>query len=79
MAVPKSIEAPIFFSDNNYNTIWHKLISANFGHPGCKRCPLEADLLSFGYEQDLVLSLSGDKQAEIIEVLNFTSQQNIAL
>ena len=31
--------------------------------------PLVADLFLFGYERDFMMSLSGDKQADIIDIL----------
>ena len=35
--------------------------------------PLVADLFLFCYERDLMMSLCGDKQADIIDALNSTS------
>ena len=36
--------------------------------------PLIADLFSFFYERDFMMSLSDDKQAEIIDAFNTTSR-----
>ena len=36
--------------------------------------PLAADLLLFGYERDFMMSLSDDKQADIIDAFNTTSR-----
>ena len=35
---------------------------------------LVADLFLFGYERDFILSLSGDKDAEVIEAFHSTSR-----
>ena len=36
--------------------------------------PLVADLLLFGYERDFMISLSDDKQADIMDAYNTTSR-----
>ena len=36
--------------------------------------PLDANLFLFCYERDLMMSLSGDKQADIIDAFNTTSK-----
>ena len=36
--------------------------------------PLVADLFLFCYERDFMMSLSGDKKADIIDALNTTSR-----
>ena len=41
---------------------------------GTNCAPLVADLFLFCYEMDLVMSLSDDKQADIIDALNATSR-----
>ena len=41
---------------------------------GINCAPLEADLFSFCYERDFMLSLSEDKDAEVIESFNSTSR-----
>ena len=40
---------------------------------GINCAPLVADLFLFCYERDFMMSLSSDKQADIIEALNTTS------
>ena len=41
----------------------------------CTNCtPLVADLYLFCYERDFIISLSGDKQADIIVAFKTTSQ-----
>ena len=47
----------------------------NFRDPKDTNCaPLVANLFLFCYERGLMLSLSGDKQADIIEAFNNTSR-----
>ena len=41
---------------------------------GTNCAPLVADLFLFCYERDFMMSLSDDKQADIIDVLNTTSR-----
>ena len=41
---------------------------------GTNCAPLVADLFLFYYERDFMMSLSDDKQADIIDVLNTTSR-----
>ena len=41
---------------------------------GTNRAPLVADLFLFCYEKDFMMSLSADKDAEIIEAFNATSR-----
>ena len=43
-------------------------------HMGTNCDPLVADLFQFCYERDCMISLSDDKQADIIDVLNTTSR-----
>ena len=40
---------------------------------GTNCAPLIADLFPFCYKRDLVMSLSDDKQANVIDALNSTS------
>ena len=40
---------------------------------GTNCAPLVADLFLFGYERDFMMSLSDDKQADIIDVLTLHS------
>ena len=44
---------------------------------GTNCAPLVADLNLFCYEEDFMMSLSDDKQADIIDALNTTSNINI--
>ena len=41
---------------------------------GTNFAPLVADLFQFCYERDFMMSLSGDRQAGIIDVFNTTSR-----
>ena len=41
---------------------------------GTNCAPLVADILTFCYERDFMMSLSGDKQADIIDTFNTTSR-----
>ena len=41
---------------------------------GTDCAPLVADLFLFCYERDFMMSLSGDKQADIIDVFNTSSR-----
>ena len=66
--------ALIFLLDNIYIRFCTMLYRQIVGIPMGTYCaPLVADLLFF-YERDFMLSLSGDKGAEVIEALNSTSR-----
>ena len=41
---------------------------------GTNCAPLVADLFLFCYERDFMMSLSGDKQADVIDAFNTTSR-----
>ena len=41
---------------------------------GTNCAPLVADLFLFCYERDFMMSLSGDKQADVIDAINTTSR-----
>ena len=41
---------------------------------GTNCAPLDADLLLFYYERDFMMSLSDDKQADVIDALTTTSR-----
>ena len=43
-------------------------------HMGTYCAPLDADLFLFCYERDIMMSLSDDKQADIIAAYNATSR-----
>ena len=67
-------EARTFLLDNIYIRLGTKLYTQIKGIPVGSNCaPLVADLFLFCYERDFMMSLSGDKDAEIIEVFNSTS------
>ena len=44
---------------------------------GTNRTPLFADLFLFCYGRDLMMSLSDDKQADIIDAFNTTTLVNV--
>ena len=55
--------------------IWHKLYRQVDGIPMDTICaPLVADLFLFCYERDFIMSLSDDKQADVIDAFNTTSR-----
>ena len=61
--------------DNIYIRCGSKLYRQIIGIPMGTNCaPLVADLFLFCYERDFMMSLSGDKDAEIIEAFNSTSR-----
>ena len=63
-------EALIFLLD----TIYIKLYRQSIGIPMGTNCaPLVVDLFLFCYERDFMMSLSGDKDVEIIDAFNSTS------
>ena len=60
-----------FLLDNIYIIFGSKLYQQIVGIPmGTNSAPLVADLFSFCYERDLMLSLTGDNQSEVIEAFN---------
>ena len=67
-------EALIYLLDNIYIRFGTKLYRQIVGIPMGTNCaPLIADLFLFCYERDFMTSLSGVKQAEIIEAFKSTS------
>ena len=57
-----------------HNLIKDKLIRQVVGIPMGTNCaPLVADLFLFRYERDFMMSLSDDKQADVIDAFNSTS------
>ena len=61
--------------DNTYIRFGTKLYRQIVSIPMGTNCaPLVADLLLFCYERDCMVSLSADKDAEIIETFNLTSR-----
>ena len=69
-------EALIFLLDNiDYIRFGNKLYRQIVGIlMGTNCAPLVADLFLFCYERDFMMSLSADKDAEIIEAFNSTSR-----
>ena len=68
-------EALIYLLDNIYIIFGTKLYRQIVGIPiGTNCAPLVADLFLFCYERDFMTSLSGVKQAEIIEAFKSTSK-----
>ena len=68
-------EALIFLLDNIYIRFGTKLYSQIVGIPMGTNCaPLVADLFLFCYEREFMMSLSADKDGEIIEAFNSTSR-----
>ena len=68
-------EALIFLLDNIYirfgTNLYRQIVGISMG-TNC--APLVADLFLFCYERDFMMSLSADKEAEIIEAFNSTSR-----
>ena len=61
--------------DNIFIRFDTKLYRQAVGMPMGTNCaPLNADLFLFCYEMDFMMSLSDDKQADIIDALNSTSR-----
>ena len=68
-------DALSYLLDNIYIKFGNKLYRQIVDIPMSTNCaPLVADLFLFRYERDLMTSLSGDNQADIIEALNSTSR-----
>ena len=68
-------EALIFLLDNIYIRFGTKLHRQIVGIPMVTNCAtIEADLFLFCCERDFMMSLSADKDAEIIEAFNSTSR-----
>ena len=58
-------------SDNNFIRFGTKLFKQSVGIPMGTNCaPLVVDLFLFCYERDSMMSISDDKQADIIETFN---------
>ena len=61
--------------DNIFIPFGNKLYRQVVGIPiGTNCAPLVADLFLFCYERDFIMSLSDDKQADIIDAFNTTSR-----
>ena len=59
--------------DNSFILFGAKLYTKSVGIP-IGTASLVADLFLFSYERDFMMSLSDDKQADIIDALNTTSR-----
>ena len=68
-------DARIFSLDNNFIRFGTKLYRQVVGIPMVTNCaPLAANLFLFCYEGDFMMSLSDDKQADVIDAFNTTSR-----
>ena len=68
-------DALTFLLDNIFIQFGTKLYRQVVGIPMGTNCaPLVADLFLFCYERDLMMSLSDDKQADVIDAFNTTSR-----
>ena len=64
-----------FLLDNIFIRFGTNLYRQVVGIPiGTSCAPLVADLVLFSYKSDFIMSLSGDKQADIIDAFNTTSR-----
>ena len=64
-------DALTFFVGQHFYSIWPKLCGQVAGIPmGTNFAPLDADLFLFCYERDFMMSLSDDKQADVIDAFN---------
>ena len=69
-------EALTFLLDNIYRRIFIKLFRQIVGIP-MGYAPLVANLFLFCYERDFIMSLSKEKQSEVIEVCSSTSRYDL--
>ena len=68
-------DALTFLLDNIFIRFGTKLFRQVVGIPiGTNCAPLVADLFLFCYERDFMMSLSDDKQADVIDAFNTTSR-----
>ena len=68
-------DALTFLLDNIFVRFGNKLCRQVVGIPMDTNCaPLVADLFLFCYERDFMMSLSDDKQADVIDAFNTTSR-----
>ena len=71
----KVCEALIFLLDNIYKRFGINLSRQIMGIPTGTNCtPLVADLFLFCYERDFMMSLSEEKQSEVIEAFSSASR-----
>ena len=72
---PNVCDALTFLLDNIFIRFGTKLYRQVVGIPMGTNCaPLVADLFLFCYERDFMMSLSDDKQADVIDAFNTTSR-----
>ena len=75
MIVSNVCDALTFLLDNIFIRFGTKLYRQVVGIPMGTNCaPLVADLFLFCYERDFMMSISDDKQADIIDAFNTTSR-----
>ena len=75
MSCQNVCNALTFLLDTIFIRFGTKLYRQVVGIPmGTNRAPLVADLFLFCYERDFMMSLSDDKQADVIDALNTTSR-----
>ena len=75
MVVSNVCDALTFLLDNIFIRFGIKLYRQVVGIPMGTNCaPLVADLFLFCYERDFMMSLSDDKQADVIDAFNTTSR-----
>ena len=75
LSCQKVCEALSFLLDNIYIRFGSKLYTQIIGIPMGSNCaPLVADLFSFCYERDFMLSLSEDNQSDVIVDFSSTSR-----
>ena len=68
-------DAQTFLLDNIFIRFGTNLYRQVVGIPMCTNCaPLVADLFLFCYKRDFMMSLSDDKQADVIDAFNTTSR-----
>ena len=69
------VDTLTFLLDNIFSRFGTKLYRQVVGIPMGTNCaPLVADLFLFCYERDFMMSLSDDKQADVIDAFNTTSR-----
>ena len=75
MVLPEGVCSPHIVLDNIYIRFGTQLYRQIVDIPMGTNCaPLVADLFLLCYERDFMMSLSADKDAEIIEAFNYTSR-----
>ena len=75
MVMSKCMRCGDLFVGQTFNSIWHQAYRQVVGIlMGTNCAPLVADLFLFCYERDIMMSLSNDKQADVINAFNTTSR-----